>query len=147
VNQAQTDTQEQEERAAQIAATRWAISLEWFPEHRRSISALLRDYLCPECARRFADDTKAKPEALIGTIQKCCSQQPDFINERLPIMESAFRLLLSHGNKAMELGELSRELGERRGGDTYRTSPEALLRILKKDGYYGLQPLPEKSTG
>lgn len=141
---AKADTQEPEERAAEIAATRWAVALDWFPEHHRSIAVLLRDYLCPECTRRFADDAKAKPEALIGTIQKCCAAQPGFINERLPILESTFRLFLANGNKAMELGKLSRELGERRGGDTYRTSPEALQRILKNDSYYGLQPAPDK---
>jgi len=141
---AKSDTEAQEERAAAIAATRWAIALDWFPAHHRSIVVLLRDYLCAECAGRFAGDADPRPEALIGAIQKCCAAQPDFINERLPIMESVFRLLVAGGNKAATLGELSQQLGERRGGNAYRTSPEALDRILRNDRYYGLQPVPGK---
>jgi hypothetical protein len=131
---------EKTETVTERTKTHWAIALDWYQQNNRSISTLIRDYLCPECARRLSEGGKNIPtEDLISTIQNCCSRQPDFFNERLPILESVFRLFLSNGNNPLELDELGQELGRLRGGDTYRTSPEVLLRILKSDGFYGLQ--------
>ena len=75
-------------------------------------------------------------------VESCCSQIPDFINEKLPILESAFRLFLRNGNRPMTLQELSSELGRVRYGEFYRISPEALLRILKNDRFSGPQEIP-----
>ena len=79
----------------------------------------------------------------MSTIHNCCSHNPDFINDRLPILEGAFRLFLANGNQPLDLEELGNQLSERRGGDPYRTSPETLNRILKNDRYYGLQEAKE----
>ena len=79
----------------------------------------------------------------MSTIQACCSHTPHFINDRLPIIESAFRLFLANGNQSLDTEELGNQLSELRGGDPYRTSPEALSRLLKNDRYYGLQEVPE----
>jgi len=35
--------------------------------------------------------------------------------------------------------ELGAQLSEWRGGDTYRTSPEMLTRLLNSDQFYGLR--------
>jgi hypothetical protein len=59
----------------------------------------------------------------------------------LPIMESVFRLFLANDNQALDLIELGRQLSERRGVDTYRTSVEILSRLLKYDKYYGIRPV------
>ena len=131
-----------EETTTEEKSTRWAIALEWFPQNNRSITVLIQDYLCPECASKLNKKGKeVTPEKLIATIQNCCSQTPNFINERLSILEGIFRLFVRNGNKALSLEELSQELGELRGGSTYRTSPETLLRMLKSDRYYGLQEI------
>jgi len=133
---------DKEEETTDQVKTHWAIALEWFPENNRSLSALIKNYLCPECTKKFNKEGKeTPPESLIATIQSCCSQSPKFINERLPILEGIFRLFLRNGNQALDLNQLSYELGQLRGGDTYRTSPEVLLRILKSDRYYGLQEI------
>lgn len=119
---------------------RWAISLDWFQQHNRSVSVLVRSYLCPRCAQRLnADGKKNAPDVLMAAVKDCCSHTPDFINERLPILESVFRLFLANGNQPLYLKELGKRLSELRGGDPYRTSPEALSRLLKNDRYYGLQ--------
>lgn len=122
---------------------RWAIALDWFQQNNRSISALIQNYLCPKCANQLSAEKKGNsPEALMSTIQKCCSHTPDFIHDRLPILEGAFRLFLANGNQPLDLEELGNQLSERRGGDPYRTSPETLTRLLKNDRYYGLQEVP-----
>jgi hypothetical protein len=56
-------------------------------------------------------------------------------------MESVFRLFLGNGNKAMGLDEVVQQLGQLRGGDSYRTPRETLIRLLKNDNYYGLQEI------
>jgi hypothetical protein len=136
-----------EKTAVEPAKSRWAIDLDWFPRNNRSISVLLGDYVCADCAKKLSGKKKpSTPEALITTIKNCCAKRPDFINEHVPILEGVFRLFLRKGNQPMELEELGHELGNLRGGDTYRTSPEALLRILRNDGYYGLREVEAGST-
>jgi hypothetical protein len=140
-----SDISNKEDTGARLSETRWAIALEWFPQNSRSLPVLIKDYLCPECSRKISSKGKQpSPETLIATIHKCCSKQNDFINDRLPILESIFRLFLRNGNRDMSLEELGHELSQLRGGDIYRTSPEALYRVLKKDGYYGLQEVKGK---
>lgn len=129
---------------AEQPVTYWAINLEWFQQNRRSISVLITDYLCPKCVKQFSAETKGRsPEALMSTIKNCCSQAPDFVNDRLPILEGIFRLFLSNGNQPLDLEEMGNQLSQLRGGDSYRTSPEALSRLLKSDRYYGLQEIQQ----
>jgi hypothetical protein len=120
--------------------THWAIDLYWFEQNNRSISALIQDYLCPKCAKKLsAKGKESSPDAFISAIKDCCSRAPEFINDRLPILESIFRLFIANGNQPLDLEELGKQICELRGGDSYRTSPENLSRLLKNDRYYGLQ--------
>lgn len=124
--------------------TQWAIALDWFEQNNRSISALIQDYLCPKCAKKLsAKGKESSPDALISAIKDCCSHTPEFINDRLPILESIFRLFIANGNQPLDLEELGKQICELRGGDSYRTSPESLSRLLKNDRYYGLQEITE----
>ena len=133
----------EEQIAAPPAETRWAIALDWFALNHRSAAVLVNDYLCSICVKRRGDKKEPAPKVLLATIHSCCSQVPDFINDRLPIMESAFRLFLRNGNQPLTLREMSSALNKARYGDVYRTSPELLLRILKNDHFYGLQEIIE----
>jgi hypothetical protein len=128
-----------EKAAAQPAEGRWSIVLDWFAPNNRSASILIKDYLCASCAKKLGAKKETTPKALLLTIHSCCSQTPEFIHDKLPILESAFRLFLSNGNHPLTLNELSSELGKLRYGDIGRTSPEILFRILKSDQFYGLQ--------
>ncbi len=131
---------EEDEINTEPVKTHWAIDLDWFQRNSRSISVLLIDYLCPKCAKKLnIGEKEHPPKVLMNTIQKCCCQVPNFINDRLPILEGIFRLYLSNGNQPLDLDELGNQMSRLRGGDPYRTSPEALLRLLKNDHYYGLQ--------
>jgi hypothetical protein len=138
---AKREAKEKEEASAG-SKTGWFISLDWFQRNNRSLAALIQVRLCPECAKKLgAKGNAASPETLISAVRNCCSRDASFINNQLPIMESAFRLFLANGNQPLELEELGRQLNQRRGGDPYRTAPEILLRLLKNDRYYGLQEI------
>ncbi len=133
-----------EEISAEQSGIRWFIDMDWFPQHNRSFSALARGCLCSACRERL----KAEPEEiaaadLLATFRDCCSKTPGFISSELPILESVFHLFLANGNQPLDLEELSRQLSEWRGGDSYRTSPEILSRLLESDQYYGLSQVQD----
>jgi hypothetical protein len=135
---------ENDETTIELLKVRWAIDVAWFQQNDRSISVLLDDYLCPDCARKFSTGEKEySPKALMSAIKSCCSRRPDFINERLPILEGIFRFFLSKGNQPFDLEELGNQLSQLRGGDPYRSSPDTLSRLLKNDRYYGFQEIKE----
>ena len=120
--------------------TRWFIDLGWFPQNNRSISALVKSRLCAKCRRQLADEGKRPTDIeLLSMVKDCCSQAPEFITGQLPILESAFRLFLANGNQPLTLEELGKQLTEKRGGDTYRTSEGILSRLLQSDQFYGLK--------
>ena len=119
---------------------RWSIDLDWYQQNDRSFSLLAQSQLCDKCIDKLNIGGKENPpDKLIATIQDCCSKNPDFITEQLPISGSIFRLFLANGNQPLDLEELGSQLSSWRGVDTYRTSPEVLSRILQNDQYYGLR--------
>lgn len=120
--------------------SRWYIDLDWFSQNGRSLSALVQNYLCPRCRKRLGQDVTVPTKKLMTSVKDCCANTPEFIAPRLPILENVFRLLLANGNQPLDIAELSQQLRERLG-DTYRTSPEILSRLLPNDQYYGLRPV------
>ena len=136
------DSVSQEVNLAESPPTRWAISLEWFGHHNRSATLLISEHLCRQCAHELSPEKKdSPPEDMIALIQNCCAKTPEFLNQRLPVLESVFRLFLSNGNQPLELEDVARQLSQWRGGDSYHTSPGALLRLLQNDRFYGLQEI------
>ena len=122
---------------------RWFIDLDWLEQNNRSFLALAQGCLCPKCRERLEKGKKQFSAAdLLATIKDCCSKTPGFVTERSPILESVFRLFLANGNQPLDLEELGKQLVERRGGDTQRTTVEILSRLLSHDQHYGLRPVP-----
>jgi hypothetical protein len=120
---------------------RWFIDLAWLEQHNRSL--LAQGCLCPKCLKKQKGGSEPIPPAeLISSIKNCCGKASDFITDKLPILESVFRLLLANGNQPLSLEELSKQLVKRRGGDTQRTSVEILSRLLRDERYYGLRQAP-----
>ena len=118
----------------------WFIDLGWYQRNNRSFFTLAGNCLCPKCHGRLGVGKGEIPAVeLLSAIKDRCSSQPGFITGNLPIMESVFRRLLANGNQPLDLAELSRQLSEWRGGDTYHTSVEVLTRLLARDQYYGLR--------
>jgi len=131
---------DKEETSNNQANQRWAIDLDWHQQNNRSFSAMARGCLCPKCQERLKGEASAAD--FLTAIKDCCSKTPDFITDKLPILESIFRLFLANGNQPLDLDELGKQLSEWRGGDTSRTSVEILSRLLNSDRYYGLRPIP-----
>jgi len=124
--------------------TRWCIDTDWLESNNRSLLALARGSLCPKCRKRLTvEEPDISVTDLITTIRECCSADADFISRESPILENIFRLFLANGNQALDLIKLGRQLSERRGVDTYRTSVELLSRLLKNDEYYGIRRVEE----
>jgi len=131
--------EQSEEKITEEAGTRWFIDINWYQQNNRSFFALAQHCLCYSCREKLENKEKNDSESeLLTAIGGCCSQDPEFINSRLPILESVFRLFLANGNRSLGLEELSSQLRERLGGDSYRTSPEILPRLLRNDRHYGL---------
>ena len=65
----------------------------------------------------------------------------DFITSSLPVQESIFRIFLANGNEPLTLAELSEQLSQRRGIDSYRASSAVLSRLMANDQHYGLRPV------
>ena len=132
------------EEVSEQSRPRWFIDLDWFAQNSRSFPTLAWECLCPACRERLKMGQGETAAAdLLATIRDCCSNKPDFIGGELPVLESIFHLFLANGNQPLELEELSRQLGERRGEDSYRTSPEILSRLLNSDQYYGLRQVQD----
>ena len=123
------------------AKQRWYIDLDWYQQNNRSFTALAQRYLCPKCHEQFKGEMSASE--LLATIKDCCSKTPGFITRELPILDNIFRLFLANGNQPFDVEELGSRLNELRGGDTYRTSPEILPRLLKSDRFYGLRQVKD----
>ena len=122
------------------AKPRWFIDLDWYQQNERSFSVLAQRCLCPKCREQLTTGGgELSPADLVSAIKDCCSKSPGFITDKLPILESIFRLFLANGNQPLDLEELGKQLSEWRGGDTYCTSPEILSRLLSNDQYYGLR--------
>ncbi len=128
-----------EDTNAEQSEIRWFIDLDWFPRNNRSFSALAWGCLCPACRERLKEAPGEIAAAeLLATIKDCCANTPGFISGESPILESIFHLFLANGNQPLDLEQLSQQLKEWRDGDSYRTSPEILSRLLERDQYYGL---------
>ncbi len=123
------------------AGQRWFIDLDWHEQHNRSFLALAQRHLCPKCREQLTGEIAAAD--LLTAIKDCCSQTPGFITGELPILDSIFRLFLANGNQPLDVEELGKQLSEWRGGDTYRTSPEILPRLLNSDQFYGLRQVKD----
>jgi hypothetical protein len=128
---------DKEDTSTNQVSRRWFIDLDWHQQSNRSFFALAQGCLCPKCQEQLKGEISAAD--LLTTIKDCCSKPPNFITGESPILESIFRLFLANGNQPLDLEKLGRQLGEWRGGDTYRTSAEILSRLLSSDQYYGLR--------
>lgn len=121
--------------------SRWAIDMDWFERNNRSFKVLAQSSLCHKCSQRLKSNTKDMPTSeIMSLIKKCCSKTPDYLNSRLPILESVFKLLLAGGNQPLELEKIVKQLSER-GVGIYRISTTVLYNLMNNDQYYGLNQI------
>ena len=126
---------------------RYFIDLNWYEEKGRSFSTLAQARLCPSCRAQYASTPKSDAE-LFAVFRDCCSKAEDFLSPNLPLREAVFRLLLSHGNQPLELGQIEAKLNEwfLNTGDNRDVSIPTLRRIMENDRYYGFRPYVAKEA-
>lgn len=125
--------------------SRWVIDLDWFEKNNRSFIDLARRSLCPKCTEKLQKKKKKTSASdVLAALKECCYRAPGFITAKLPILESAFRVILAGDNKPMEISELTKELSLRRGAEAYTPRPESLDRLLSNDRWYGFMRVGEE---
>lgn len=122
----------------------WVIDLDWFEKNNRSFIDLARRSLCPKCTDKLQKKKKKTSESdVLTAIKDCCFRTPGFITAKLPLLESAFRVILAGDNKPMGINALTKELSLRRGAEAYTPRPESLDRLLSNDRWYGFKKVEE----
>ena len=134
----------EENAGAKQGGPYWFIDLDWYRRSNRSLATLAQGCLCPKCRERLKAGSLSEAD-LVANIRDCCSRISGFITGELTILESIFRLFLANGNEPLNLTELSRQLSEWLGGDTCRTSPGVLSRLLRDERYYGIRQVQPKT--
>ena len=119
----------------------YRIDQAWYDRNRRSLDDMIEARVAemnsgdkPKAKRRRKSEAPSMAEL---------SKIEGFVNPRLPVREAAFRLLLLHENKPMDVEQLSQELVEHGVGilDDRLIRPNTLTRILDNDHYYGITRL------
>jgi hypothetical protein len=116
--------------------TKFHIDYDWWEQSGRDFRLYLRDQLCDECRKRFADHQNTEnvdwvdpdtgevhqTDALRECLRTRCANDPDYINERLPLASACFRIFLANNNTPLSPNELRQLLPW--------LSPETILRTL-----------------
>ncbi len=128
--------------------TKFQIDFDWWEKSGKNFRLYLRDQLCDECRERYADHTNTedvdwvdpdtgevhRTDALRECLRTRCANDPEYINERLPVASACFRIFLANNNTPMTPQELSQLILWR--------SPQEILRTLGgRQVYLGLRPV------
>ncbi|MFN2269378.1 MAG: hypothetical protein ACK2US_00990 [Anaerolineae bacterium] len=127
--------------------TPFHIDYTWWDRKGLHISVELRAHLCPEHQEVFSEhfDTEkidwvdkktgevTRVDGLQHVMQVHCSQQPDYINDGLSLVDAVFRVFLANGNGPMTSEELSTITG--------RPAEKILNTLSGLRVYKGIRPL------
>lgn len=128
--------------------TKFHIDYDWWEQSGKNFRIYLRDQLCEECRERFANyqntedvdwidpDTGEvrRTDALRECLRTRCANDPDYINERLPLASACFRVFLANNNTPLSPNELNQILRWR--------APESILQTLAGGQvYFGIRPV------
>ncbi len=128
--------------------TKFHIDHDWWENSGRDFRLYLRDQLCEECRERFADHQNTEnvdwvdpdtgevhqTDALRECLRTRCANDPEYINERLPLASACFRVFLANNNTPLSPNELNQLLPW--------LSADRILRTLGGETVYlGLRPV------
>jgi hypothetical protein len=131
--------------------TKFHIDYAWWEKTGRDFRLYLRDQLCDECRERFADHQNTEnvdwvdpdtgeghpTDALRECLRTRCANDPDYINDRLPLTSACFRVFLANNNTPLSPNELHQLMPW--------LSSENILRTLGGiQVYLGLRPLESR---
>ena len=123
------------------------IDFDWWKNHDRDYRVYLRSFLCEEHQKMFEDldndevidwiDPKTAEITQVDGLQHIlishCAKDESFLNSRMALVDSVFRVLLSNGNKPMTSEEL---------GEILNRPPSTILRTLSGIRVYkGIRPI------
>jgi hypothetical protein len=132
--------------------TAWHIDYKWWDKEGRDLRVYLRSHLCLEHQAIFQShlglqemdwvdpDTGEvrRVDGLQHTLRTHCSQQPDYLTSRTPLVDAVFRVFLANGNSALNARELADRLGR---------NPDTILQTLSGLRVYkGLRPVEENGA-
>jgi hypothetical protein len=123
------------------------IDYAWWERRGLQIDVELRAHLCQEHQAIFSEhfDTEkidwvdkktgevTKVDGLQHVLQVHCSQQPDYINEDLSLVDAVFRVFLANDNEPMTSEELSAITG--------RPAEKILSTLSGRRVYKGIRPV------
>jgi hypothetical protein len=130
--------------------TPFHIDYGWWKKQGIQISAEIRTHLCLEHQEVYSThfDTEqidwidkktgevTKVDGLQRVLQMHCSQQPDYINESLSLVDAVFRVFLANGNEPLTAEELSQLVG--------RPAEKILHTLSGIRVYKGIRPMQGK---
>ena len=128
--------------------TKFHIDYDWWEKSGQSFRLYLRDQLCDECRARFADHHNTedvdwvdpetgevhRTDALRECLRTRCANDPDYINEKLPIASACFRIFLANNNTSLSPRELNQLIPWKSADDILRTLSGQRI-------YLGLRPV------
>ncbi len=125
------------------------IDFDWWKSHDRDWRVFLRSFLCEEHQALFENldsdevidwvDPKTAEVTQVDGLQHVlishCAKQEGFLNNRMALVDSVFRIFLSNGNKALSSEEL---------GEILNRPASTILRTLSGVRVYkGIRPVSE----
>jgi hypothetical protein len=127
--------------------TKFRIDYDWWETNNRNFRLYLRDQLCDECRKRFSNHANTEnvdwvdpdtgevrqTDALRECLRTRCANDPEYINERLPLVAACFRIFLANNNTPLSSNELNQLLPWR--------APDTILKVLSSNqNYLGIRP-------
>jgi hypothetical protein len=129
--------------------TPFRIDFDWWKKHDRNWRVYLRSFLCEEHQEMYENmdndemidwvDPETAEVTQVDGLQHIlithCAKQDDFLNSRMALVDSVFRVFLANGNKPMTPEEL---------GETLNRSASTILQTLSGVRIYkGIRPIQE----
>ncbi len=127
--------------------TPFKIDFDWWKKHDRNWRVYLRSFLCEEHQEMFKNmdndemidwvDPETAEVTQVDGLQHIlithCAKQEGFLNSRMALVDSVFRIFLANGNKPMTPEEL---------GETLNRPSSTILRTLSGMRVYkGIRPV------
>lgn len=129
--------------------TPFHIDQTWWEQMGRDLRVELRAHLCAEHRAIYAEHLDSgtidwvdprtgevtRVDGLQHLIREHCSRQPEYLGERVSLVDVVFRVFLANGNRPLNAQQLAQMVGR---------SAETILRTLSgRETYKGLRPVVE----
>lgn len=93
----------------------FVIDLSFYKKYEMDLNTILINRLCakkcyPRRVQMYKDLAIDDAHKLLENVYKCCSQQPDFIRDDMPLAERIFRIFLKYDNQPLNAHKISKEL-------------------------------------